>query len=104
MPDRYVVTVMITDSWKDEMPTNIILAMSAEWMWGLFYCAFIILSLLSVISTVLALAQYQDSVRSSNRVRFIWDVCREYNMKFSAKHTKTKVLTSCQGEVVSSDV
>lgn len=108
-PARYVVTVMITDTWQDQLHPNVILATSAEWMCVLFYCVFVLLSLLGVISTVLALARYRDSVRSSDRVQFIRDICSEYNMHFSPKPksealTKSGALTSCPCEVASSAV
>lgn len=99
MPARYVLTVMITDTWTEDLHTNVILATSAEWICVLFYCAFMIFCLLGVISTVLALARYRDSVRSSDRIHFLRDICTDYNMHFSPKHTKPGGLTSARGDV-----
>ena len=73
-----ILTMMWTDTRTQE--THVVLAMPGAWfvlcvssLWTLF-------CLLACVATVLALARYRDSERSSARLRFLQSMTEDYSL------------------------
>jgi hypothetical protein len=84
-PARYVVTAMVTDTHTDA--TRVVLATSAEWVCVVLYWILILTLCLVATAMTLALARYNDSKRTSARVRLIRDLAQDYTMCLKPKAT-----------------